>query len=97
MKNKRAFAVYGRHNGKPSGFVGLYATKKEAHDAQRQSRVPCTIKQENHPEKLVKNLTSGMSYREARLDYLKTEKPDQYKRVRKAEGAFDKEIQLELE
>lgn len=96
MKNKRAYAVYGRYNGKAAGFVGLYATKKEAHEAQRQSHVSCTIKHENHPEKLVNNLASGMSYRESRLDYLRSEKPDQYKRVRRAEGATKKEIESEL-
>lgn len=96
MKNKRAYAVYGRYNGKPAGFVGLYATKDEAHKAQKDSHVSCTIKQKNHPGKLVDNLASGMSYREARLDYLKSEKPNQYKMMRRAEGATDKEIELEL-
>ena len=96
MKNKRAYAVYGRYNGKAAGFVGLYATKKEAHEAQRKSHVSCTIKRENHPEKLVNNLASGMGYRDARLDYLKSEKPDQYKRMRRAEGATEEEIQSEL-
>lgn len=63
---KRVYAIYGRFNNRPAGFIDMVLTLDEVYAIQRRSPVSVRVKRECISPLIYAKMQKGMSYRQAK-------------------------------